>query len=136
MSLVQHAEQELRRAGLFDKDADYGGDTGKAVLELMIVFAAQGHSGASAGLTIDLFRRLASYETLTPVGNPAKTGEYIEHGDDSWQSTRDPSVFSDDRGRTWYHLDKHRTRWQRALAWVRANVGLPIPFRYIRGRVC
>ena len=35
MSLVQYAEEELRAAGFFDEDSDYGGLIGPAVLEMI-----------------------------------------------------------------------------------------------------
>jgi hypothetical protein len=56
MSLVEHAEDELRRAGLFDKDSDYDGILGQAALEVVRVFANQGRSGASAANVIKLSR--------------------------------------------------------------------------------
>ena len=39
MSLIKHAERELRLAGFFDKDSDYEGALGKAVMELIEVFS-------------------------------------------------------------------------------------------------
>jgi hypothetical protein len=57
--LVEHATKELVRVGLLDHDADYDGQLGVDVLELMIVFAKQGHSGSSAEITIELFTKLA-----------------------------------------------------------------------------
>lgn len=135
MALVDHAERELRRAGLFDEDSDYEGALGEHVLALVKVFADQGHSGYSAGLAIQLFGKVARYETLTPLGNPTETGEYIVHAEDAWQSTRDGCVFSADQGKTWYHLDKYRTRLQRCLAWMRRHLNLPISNSLIRGRV-
>lgn len=120
MGLVDHAERELREAGLFDKDSDYDGMLGEAVLELVKAFAAQGHSGMSAHMTIDLFRRVASYQILNPLKNPMASGEYLDHTDISdgnlvFQSTRKSSVFSEDGGKTWYDIDKHVPRWKRWL---------------------
>jgi len=105
MSLVQHAERELREAGLFDKDSVYDGMLGDAVLELVKTFAAQGHSGMSAHMTIDLFRRVASYQLLNPMKHPRVSGEYQEVGEGMLQSTRKSSVFSDDGGTNWYDID-------------------------------
>lgn len=104
MSLVQHAETELRLAGLFDKDSDYDGALGPAVMELVEKFAAQGHSGFSAGLTLDLFNRVASFKPLTPItSNP---DEWMECGPSVWQNRRKPTTFSKDGGKTWYDLDE------------------------------
>jgi hypothetical protein len=62
--LVEHATKELVRVGLLDSDADYNGELGIGVLELIMVFAKQGHSGTSAEMTIELFTKLAKRELL------------------------------------------------------------------------
>lgn len=74
-SLLQHAKFELRAAGLFDSDSDFNGDVAVQATALMEVFAAYGHSGASAEQTLDAFARLARGMPLTPL-----TGE-----DDEWK---------------------------------------------------
>lgn len=63
-NLVKHAEKELKKAGLFDKDSDYDGMLGEGVLELITVFASQGHSGMSAEMTVQLFERLARFKEI------------------------------------------------------------------------
>lgn len=62
--LVDHANTELKRVGLFDKDSDYNGELGKDVLALITLFADQGHSGNSAEMARDLFYRLSNFEPL------------------------------------------------------------------------
>ena len=91
-NLKAHAEEELRRAGLFDKDSDYDGMLAEAVMELMEVFADQGHSGFSAMLTLDLFNRLGQYQTLTPI-----TGDITEWNDVSCYSTSGPPLWQNRR---------------------------------------
>lgn len=127
MSLTEHAERELREAGLFDKGSDYDGMLGEGVMELVRVFAAQGHSGYSAGATIALFKQVASYNLLNPLKNPMIAGEYLDHTDTSggvptFQSTRKSSVFSEDGGKTWYDIDKRIPRWKRWFGVKRAYV--------------
>jgi hypothetical protein len=100
-NLVEYAETELRRAGFFDKDSDYDGMLGESVLELVKKFAEQGHSGASATMTVDLAERLMRFEPLTPL-----TGEADEWNDVSdvggheggpiFQNKRYSSVFMED----------------------------------------
>lgn len=115
MSLVKHAETELRLAGLFDADSDYGGALGTAVLELVKAFAAQGHSGFSAGMVRELFSTLSNWKTLTPLtSNPDEwmcvTEEMLPNGaGPMWQSKRSPGFFSRDGGATWYDLDDPTT---------------------------
>jgi hypothetical protein len=106
--LVDWAQHELELAGLFDKDSVYGGMLGSSILKLVKEFSKEGHSGCSAGISIDIINKLLKYQPLTPLGNPTETGEYIicTYGDNRnppvWQSTRDYSVFSEDSGKTWY----------------------------------
>ena len=66
-NLEIHAENELRIAGMFDGDSDYGGALGHAVMELIRVFSNQGHSGFSAHRTLQLFSKVADYEPLMPL---------------------------------------------------------------------
>jgi len=55
------AIEEIKRVGLLDKDSDYAGILGNALIELVEVFAKQGHSGASAYRTAELFHRLVEH---------------------------------------------------------------------------
>lgn len=118
-NLVSHAKKELELAGLFGKETDfYGGNTGKAVLELIKVFAKQGHSGMSAGIVVSLFKTLASYKTISPL--TGEDSEWNDVGNGQFQNNRcsrvfkgndrfngkaydiDGKIFSDDKGRTWF----------------------------------
>lgn len=119
MSLVEHAEQELRSAGLCDKDSDYEGMVGEAVLDLVKTFADQGHSGYSAHMTLDIFSRVAAYKPLGPLtSNP---DEWMHIADDvagnktTWQSRRRPDAFSEDSGKTYYLLDEDQGWLRRQL---------------------
>lgn len=109
MSLVKHAEHELRLAGLFDKDSDYDGMLGDAVLELVKVFAKQGHSGFSAHTTLRIFNEVANFKNLTPIGSTKDewmdvTGMTAD-GKGTWQNRRRGTTFSRDGGKTWYDMD-------------------------------
>lgn len=99
-NLRRHAWDELNRAGLFTEDGDfYGGMTGRAVMELIDLFAEQGHSGTSAGIVADLFVRLALFGPLGPLTDDP--GEWCEVGDGLWQNRRDSAAFSRDGGKTY-----------------------------------
>lgn len=110
-NLVTHAERELRKAGLFDADSDYGGMLADAVIELIAAFSKQGHSGMSAAMTRDLFARLSSFKTLTPL--TSAPDEWMQVSPDImadgsppvWQSLRQHSCFSNDGGKTYYDID-------------------------------
>jgi len=105
--MTEHARQELEKAGMFDKDCDYNGALGNAVMELIEVFAERGHSGFSAMMTIDLFATLAKQENLTEL--TSDPNERIDRSDISnepmWQNKRRGSTFSRDGGKTWYDVD-------------------------------
>ncbi len=106
-NLIEHAKEELTRAGLFADDSDYGGMLGDAVLELISVFAGQGHSGMSAEMVTDIFSRLARYQTLTSLTDDPTEWMQVEMGkQDCWQSRRRPDAFSLDGGKTYYLLDE------------------------------
>lgn len=67
-NLHKHALAQLNGQGLLDADSDYDGFLGECALQLIKVFAAQGHSGYSAMATIELFTRLASFDSLEHTG--------------------------------------------------------------------
>lgn len=110
-SLKEHAERELKAAGLYDSDSDYGGMIPDAVMELVETFSAQGHSGASASLVLAVFTKVAQYENLTPLtDNPE---DWYYHGPDVsgieggfWQNIRNGEAFSHDGGKTYYLLSE------------------------------
>jgi hypothetical protein len=103
MGLVAHAEYELRKAGLYDKDSDYNGELAPAIVEVVKKFAELGHSGSSAGISIAILGKLLRFQTLSPItSDPA---EWMEVGEGVWQSKREPATFSEDGLKTWYNLD-------------------------------
>jgi hypothetical protein len=107
-NLTDHAFEELKRAGLFDKDSDYSGELGKNVLALVELFSKQGHSGFSAAMARELFNKLSDFKVLTPIsGNPSEWNDVSEFvGRHCWQSKRDPSLFSEDDGQNWYSINE------------------------------
>lgn len=102
--LVAHARAELEAAGLLAEDGPYDGMIGQAVLELVQTFADQGHSGYSASMTLVVFQTVAGWGVLTPL--TFEDDQWVKHDNDVWQHRRKSSVFSADRGATWYDLDE------------------------------
>lgn len=88
--LTEHAKAELEKAGLLSEDSDYSGLAGKAVMELIELFASQGHSEGSASIVIPAFNALARYKLLTPL-----TGE-----DDEWEVVADTGLKQNKRCHT------------------------------------
>lgn len=85
--LKTHAEKELKLAGLFDSDSDYGGALGEAVMELIDKFSEQGHSGASAEMVISLFNKVARFEPIL----------LIQCTEDEWMETSRDEVYQNKR---------------------------------------
>lgn len=102
-NLLNHAERELKLAGLDKEDSDYGGMLYHSTLKLIKCFADEGHSGMSASIQIELFNRLARFKALTPLTN--NPNEWMEVGINVWQNNRDSECFSTDGGKTYYNLN-------------------------------
>lgn len=103
-NLTSHAQKELELAGLFDKNSDYAGALGDNTMEIIKVFADQGHSGFSASMMISILGKLLNYETLTPNDHSENhdVSEYV--GRSCLQDTRDSKWFSYDNGKTWKRI--------------------------------
>lgn len=127
MSLAYFAENELRIAGLFDKDSDYDGAIGPAVMKMVEVFAAEGHSGFSAGIAIDLFKKVVSFEPLTPL--TGADSEWTEVSDGMFQSKRCPHVFKGADGRP-YDIDAKIFREPGGACFTNSESRVYIEFPY------
>ena len=113
-NLTEHAKFELTKAGYFDEKKDfYGGMTGNAVLELVEVFAKQGHSGMSAPMVILLFSKVANFEPISPI--KCDDDEWAEDSDGTFQNKRLSSVFKDGKDGRPYYLE--------AIVWREENGG-------------
>lgn len=95
MSVVQHAKDELERAGTFREDPAFA----QCILSAVAAFGSYSHSGTSAAVGIHAVNELLQFKALSPLtSNP---DEWMEVQEGLWQSRRDPSYFSSDGGETW-----------------------------------
>ena len=120
MSLVEHAKTELELSGLFTEDGDfYGGETGKAVMELIETFSKQGHSGMSAQIVSDIFNKLSRFKPLFPI--TGKDEEWVDVADmmggkrRMYQNKRCGAIFKDGKKGRPYYLD--------AIVWRGEDIG-------------
>lgn len=109
-NLVAHAQTELELAGLFGEGDFYGGHTGKAVIELIEVFAKQGHSGMSAPMVVNLFKELANFKPINPITGNDEEWTDVGH---CFQNNRLSSVFKEGKNGKPYYLD--------AIVWREEN---------------
>jgi hypothetical protein len=126
MSLLSFAESELRLAGLFDENSDYNGEIGKTVMELMEVFSNQGHSGFSANMTINIFKKLANFTPLTPL--TGEDDEWMEIGENLYQNKRAPFMFKDSQGA--YNLEGKVFREPNGSCYTSSNSKVYVTFPY------
>lgn len=64
-NLIKHAKYEFYKAGFNSNGMD--AIIRNNILELLTVFADQGHSGFSAGIALQVFNKLAKFQTLSPL---------------------------------------------------------------------
>jgi hypothetical protein len=104
MSLVEHAQRELRACGQFDEDPAYA----QSIVAAVAAFASYGHSGGSAFVGIEQLTALLRFEPLSPLTDDPE--EWCDVADQSgyrlFQSRRNPQAFSTDGGKSYYLLDE------------------------------
>lgn len=116
--MLEHALYELKLAGYdifnigedINSDSDYINHCAKCAFDMLMVFSESGHSGMSAGITLNLFNKLVKWENLTKLTNNPDEWE-DQHGfygcekGIKFQSKRKSTCFSDDGLKTYYDLD-------------------------------
>lgn len=121
--LLERAKEELKYAGMNiseegcnpknpkDPMDGYVNACAQNAMELLKVFVKAGHSGMSAEVTLNIFNKLARQENLTPLTN--NPDEWINCGDrfnNSYQSKRNSSCFSDDGLKTYHNINEPKPR--------------------------
>lgn len=101
-SSVEYAKSELAR---ISKDGDEMQDTiNKNIIDIVELFASQGHSGFTAGYAMSILERLLHFKPLTPL--TGEDDEWIDVSDEMgrrcFQNKRCSSVFktTDAQGNT------------------------------------
>lgn len=124
-NLVNWAKSELQLIGGSDDDMQQV--VNKDILEVVEVFAKQGHSGFSASYTLGIIKRLLDWKPISPLtGADEEWGDVPEWdgGELCQQNNRcsavfrhnfdnstayyiDGKVFSEDGGRSWFQKGGH-----------------------------
>lgn len=114
-NLVDYAKDELKRIGMIDSGDSYNEFATKAILDLIELFASQGHSNFTASYVINAFSRLAMFKPLSPLTGKDDEWDEVEpglfqnkryfavfkKGKDGIAHDIDGKVFTDD-GEVWY----------------------------------
>lgn len=101
-SLVDYAKDELKRIGMIDSGESYNDFATKAILDLIELFASQGHTGFTASYVVKAFSRLAMFKPLSPLTGEDDEWNDIGHG--RLQNKRYSAVFKDEDG-TAYNIE-------------------------------
>jgi hypothetical protein len=114
-NLKDHALREFKAAGWTDESGKFNDEMQEMicnhVLKLIDLFSEEGHSGSTAPYAINLFRRLAMFEPVSPL--TGADDEWFEHdyGDTpTYQNKRMGSVF------------KHADRFDGQAYWLDGKV--------------
>lgn len=102
-NLVDYAKDELKRIGMVDSGEPYNDLATKAILDLIELFASQGHSGFSASYVINAFSRLAKFKPLSPL--TGEDDEWNEVGTGVFQNKRYSAVFKDGKDGIAYNIE-------------------------------
>ena len=116
MNLVEYAKSELQELyGEDYKDDPYGGMVSEAVLELIEKFSEQGHSGSSAPIVLGVFKKLASFEPITPILDVAS--QWSEVSDGVFQHKKLCGLFKKDENGKPYYIDAIVMRLPDGTCW-------------------
>lgn len=108
---LKWAAEELLLAGYDVNDPEDGPNRwlAQGTLELLRVFAEQGHSGSSAPYAVALFEKLAMWKPISPL--TGADDEWIEVGTNQWQNRRNSSVFKDADGLAYWYEGRVFWEW-------------------------
>ena len=103
-NLQTHAKQEFIAAGWCTEDGHFDDDMQELiceqVCELLKVFSQQGHSGCSAPYLLNLFNKLAKFESISPITGQAN--EWCMVTDNLYQNIRCSAIFKNNDDRPYY----------------------------------
>jgi len=125
MTLEEHAKKELEMIGAFDKDGPYDGMVGEAALQLIKVFASQGHSGMSASLVSDIFSKLSQYLPLSPLTGSEEEWEKV--APNLYQNRRCSHIFKEN-GVGAYNSEGRVFREKNGNTYLSQNSRIPVIF--------
>lgn len=105
MDLLNFAKRELDIIGLTENSEDMDLEMRKDILDIIELFANQGHSGFSASYLNSILPKLMKYQPLSPLtGEDDEWTDVTSFGDDPvLQNKRCYSVFKGKDGKFWHN---------------------------------
>lgn len=126
-NLYAHAVRELPDAG----DDEMQQCMNECILQMVLVFSSQGHSGGSAPYAIGALTKLLAFEPLRPL--TGEDSEWNEVDTDMWQNNRCSHVFKDADGRA-YDIDGRIFREPNGACYTGKGSRVYIEFPYTPSR--
>lgn len=121
-ALYAHAVRELPPA-----DGDEMQELmNKSLLQMVLVFSSQGHSGFSAAYAVNALAKLLKFEPLGPL--TGEDSEWNEVGEGMWQNNRCSHVFKDATGA--YDIDGRIFREANGSCYTNRESRVPVVFPY------
>ena len=128
---LKHARREFLAMGYTPPEKDQEDGPNKwiqeNVLDLLCLFASQGHSGSSAPYCINVFSKMANFEPTVPL--TGEDSEWNEVGTGCWQNTRCGHVFKEADGRA-YDIQGIVFREPNGVCYTSGNSRVFIDFPY------
>ena len=100
---LNHAKRELDLIGMTENsDDEINQDMRKCILDIIQLFANQGHSGFSAGYAVGILEKLLRYEPLAPLTGEDSEWNKLDYDEETrYQNNRCSRVFKDADGRAY-----------------------------------
>ena len=120
-----------------DEDFDMNAEICMCIMEILEVFAKQGHSGSSASYAISILEKVLRFEPVTPLtGNDDEWNEIGDQNGTLYQNNRCSHVFKDDNGAYdidgkvfWeWHIDDDGRRYKSHYTCRESRVPVEFPY--------
>lgn len=129
MALVEYAKSELARIG--DEDDEMQKAMNDGLIQIVEVFASQGHSGFSGGYAIAALEKLLRFEPLTPLTGEDDEWTILDYDDDlRAQNKRCSRIFRRADG-TAYDIEGRVFRDSEGMTYTNRDSRTEVTFPYV-----
>lgn len=129
MGLLKYAEEEMNR--VWPESEPMQDMVKKNIMEMIEVFAKQGHSGTSAPYVLNLFNTLARFNPITPLTGEDDEWMSVDYGC-SFQNIRCYEVFKDKATGEAYWSSGRIFREPNGVCYTSSNSRVPITFPWTK----